>query len=412
LVLTTTEYSATKSGVTGGVQAGFDWQRGSTVLGIVADFNWADLEARTHVEPNNPAVIDQSFAGTLKWFGTVRGRAGLAVDDMLVYVTGGIAYASIESAITDRTLAGGGVNLNFSFTDTRWGLVGGVGAETALGGGWTLNSELLYMQFENNRVQPRLGPTVFNVENNDSAWVSRVGLNYRWNGGAPAAPVASYGRPARFAGFYVGGHAGVLGYTSTQEDQDLYAFGGGQGDLGATAFAGTAGIKVGWDWQRGHKLFGVVADINWTEAEGFTRRQPNTGGGSDQWRSSELSWFGTLRTRGGLVVDDVLIYVTGGLAAAKIKNTYRLFDPPGIINERNSFSDTRWGWTGGFGAEYAFWKNWSITSEVLYMQFRTETDTLVSPAFGRFSFENTDSAWVARAGVNYRFDPGPVVAKY
>ena len=27
------------------------------------------------------------------WFGAVRGRAGLVVDDLLLYVTGGVAYA-------------------------------------------------------------------------------------------------------------------------------------------------------------------------------------------------------------------------------------------------------------------------------------------------------------------------------
>ena len=33
-----------------------------------------------------------------------------------------------------------------------------------------------------------------------------------------------------------------------------------------------------------------------------------------------MDWFSTIRGRAGLVVDDSLIYVTGGLAAAKIND--------------------------------------------------------------------------------------------
>jgi outer membrane immunogenic protein len=400
------EYTQTKTGFTGGVQAGFDWQRGTAVLGIVADFNWADTEAKTNLVPNDPPTIDVSTAGRLNWFGTVRGRAGIAVDDVLVYATGGFAYANIDSTYTLRIT---GVNERFSFSNTRGGLVAGVGAEAIVWGNWSVNSELLYMQFQKNNVSffsPNAGG-VERFENNDSAWVSRVGLNYRFNGGAPAAP--SYAPPpARFAGFYLGGHAGALAYTATRTDLDEYFI--DAASYTNTDFAGTVGAKAGWDWQWGRKVFGVVADINWTNAEATNVHLPRflPPGAFD---TSEMRWFGTLRTRGGLVVSDTLVYVTGGLAAARIKSTYRLIDPP--LTEEFSFSDTRWGWTGGFGAEYKLWSNWSVNAEALFMQFRHETDTFFSPSQARnVSWEANDSAWVTRLGINYRFDPGPVVAKY
>ena len=39
------QYSATKLGYSGGVQAGYDWQSGARLFGIVGDINYADTEA-------------------------------------------------------------------------------------------------------------------------------------------------------------------------------------------------------------------------------------------------------------------------------------------------------------------------------------------------------------------------------
>jgi opacity protein-like surface antigen len=96
----------------------------------------------------------------------------------------------------------------------------------------------------------------------------------------------------------------------------------------------------------------------------------------------------------------------------RIENTYHNF-PGGAVTEEFSFDHTRWGWTGGIGAEYKLWTNWSVNAEALFMQFRKTSDTFFSPSQVRnVSFDVNDSAWVTRIGVNYRFDPGPVVANY
>ena len=49
----------------------------------------------------------------------------------------------------------------------------------------------------------------------------------------------------------------------------------------------------------------------------------------------------------------------------------------------NSFtsSSTRFGWTGGAGVEYALANGWSVNGELLYMQFKKESDTFASPTF-------------------------------
>ena len=129
-----------------------------------------------------------------------------------------------------------------------------------------------------------------------------------------------------------------------------------------------------------------------------------------------MRWFGTLRARTGIIVDNVLLYATGGLAYANFNHTYTFFeDGPattGVVLNNN----TRWGWTAGVGTEWAFSPNWSLKSEVLYMQFEKSTVTALGTGIiGNlgvpYRLESQDQAWISRVGVNYRFG-GPVVAKY
>lgn len=413
-------WSATKTAVAAGVQAGWDWQSCNKLLGVVADWNWTNAKAITREEPNDPTDIDQSFTSKMDWFSTLRARAGLVVDDALIYVTGGVAAARIKTTIAEVDTVN---NDRITFEKTRLGFAGGVGAEFALSGNWSVSTELLYMQFKRQsvtiaRTPTQIGP--FNFDFNDSAFVSRVGLNYRWDNPrdayAAATPVkgAAYPcGPARFNGFYAGGNVGGTAYTAKRSDLDGYLV--DNSGWTATKTAAAAGVQAGYDWQFCHKVFGVVADWNWTDAEAITPSNPNAIGTTSSIKS-KMDWFSTLRTRSGLVVDDTLVYVTGGLAAARIHTTYSEAIT-GAFNESFTFDKTRWGWTGGFGAEFALASGWSANAEVLYMQLRKDTVTLNSPPAnnGVSNFDQNDSAWVGRVGLNYRWGgagKGPVVAKF
>jgi outer membrane immunogenic protein len=77
---------AKPSGVLGGVQVGYNWQNGAWVAGIEGDLQ---LNA-----------ADDTFAPwkfSNPWFGTVRGRAGYAFNNVLLYGTGGFAFGSLRS---------------------------------------------------------------------------------------------------------------------------------------------------------------------------------------------------------------------------------------------------------------------------------------------------------------------------
>jgi opacity protein-like surface antigen len=395
-------WTANKSAFAGGAQIGWDWQSCNRLLGVAADWSWTNPKADTFDNPNAPDG-EQSFRSKMDWFSTIRGRAGLVVDDSLIYVTGGVAIADIKTTVTNVNIPG-----SFAFDKTRWGLVAGVGAEFALSGGWSVNTELLYMQFSKQSVAFAAGGEIYNFDLNDSAWVSRIGLNYRWDNAtsayAAAGPVRSAPAVARFNGFYVGANVGGLSYRADRSDLDGFLTDNSGWTATDTAF--TAGAQIGYDWQFGAKVLGVVADWNWTNARATTVDNPNAA--TSGFIRSEMDWFATLRTRSGVVVDNTLVYITGGLAAARIETAISETTGPFTLDK------TRWGWTGGAGAEFALWNNWSATAEVLYMQFRQKTFTFQSGG-AQFAFDNNDDAWVARVGLNYRWGvvgKAPVVAKF
>jgi outer membrane immunogenic protein len=248
-------------------------------------------------------------------------------------------------------------------------------------------------------------------------------------GSASAADIApSYKAPppyvppcAQFGGFYVGGHLGGVSHDWTWNDRNAWAK--NEVDLAlpssvsSTKSGFTGGVQVGYNWQARCSLFGFEADWSWA---GLKRDKFNTDGqpglALDQLNvSTELKWYGTLRTRAGVVVDNLLIYVTGGLAYARIDHTAALTDflgAPGFVTETFSDSRTRWGWTAGVGTEWAMWGNWSLKSEALYVRL-AERDSTFNSGFAVLngnpagkSFDYQDSLWITRIGINYRFGGG------
>jgi outer membrane immunogenic protein len=210
---------------------------------------------------------------------------------------------------------------------------------------------------------------------------------------------------ARFGGFYVGGNIGWATLTAHQNDLDGY-FSGAPTSFTATDDTFTAGAQFGYNLQKGCTVFGIEADWNWADLSANTRLFPLSG--FDDRLKTRIDNFGTIRTRTGIVVDRLLLFVTGGVAWTETRDSVRRLD---LVDERFSSNDTRWGWTAGFGTEYALAPGVSLTSDVLYLSFGDEEHTFNSPAFGgRFRTKTDEEIWVARMGLNIRFgDRGAIV---
>jgi outer membrane immunogenic protein len=219
---------------------------------------------------------------------------------------------------------------------------------------------------------------------------------------------------ARFAGFYLGGSAGSVSYTAHQLDEGgfLQSFTSGSATAGGTRDGFAGGVQAGYNFQRHCTVFGIEADWSWSGVHVDTRFFEGDPSVIDVSAHSTLRSFGTLRTRSGIVVDQSLLYVTGGLAWADIHNSVTEHaGPPTFVtvNETHSWSDARLGWTAGIGIEYALTHNISIKSEALYLSFADHTSGFISPIVfcpsvsHRCDFKTDESTWVARIGLNFRF---------
>ena len=204
-------------------------------------------------------------------------------------------------------------------------------------------------------------------------------------------------RCANFRGFYAGGHLGWAYYRADRTDLDGYLLDRATYSATEDGFAG--GAQAGYNFQHGCTVFGLEADWSWTGARADTQLFPNDP--SDFRIRSRLDSYGTLRTRTGVVVDNLLIFLTGGIAWADMRTSWQ-YNFLGV-NETLSYRDNRLGWTAGFGAEYKFSDRISLNSQVLYLSFPDQDHTRLSASSGNFSFKDADSIWESRIGVNFKF---------
>jgi len=243
-------------------------------------------------------------------------------------------------------------------------------------------------------------------------------------GSANAADMAVKALPAppacaQFGGVYLNGHAGWAYYDHKFSDRDgLGAFidTGLGNSLVAEQDKGLGGVGVGYNWQNRCNVYGLVADWSFTnlraQALQLDGDQAAPSLVTDTMAvSSRLRWFGTLRARSGLVVDNILLYVTGGLAYANFNRTWTFFEDGPATTGTFVSNKTKLGWTAGVGAEWALWNNWSVMSEFLYMRFQRDTQTVggdgIIGAVGvPYRFESFDNVWVTKIGLNYRFNYG------
>jgi outer membrane immunogenic protein len=267
------QYHHSSLGVTGGLDAGYNWQTGRMVYGLEGDFSLSS-------QSNNVNYSAQPVAGVfpplpnfffipnttqgwssqekIDWLTTLRGRVGVTQDGSLWYGTAGLAAARISTNFSllsspgspGLVAAAGGVGPG---TFAQWGLPGGLtqahfgttkigwvvggGVETSLSrllgfgaSNWTTKLEYLFADLGtvNNAIgtgltpvcattctTPAVGTTSFTSSIHVYEQILRVGVNYNFGGGPTvAAPSSIYTKapPAAYAdwrGYYVGFNVGA-----------------------------------------------------------------------------------------------------------------------------------------------------------------------------------------------------------
>jgi outer membrane immunogenic protein len=184
--------------VTAGAGVGCNYQTGMFVIGLEGDINYQDLGFSQIRGPfptpfSTPHTWEERFHSD--WFATARARGGVVFAERhLLYVTGGAAFAQYSWLKAADFPGFVGFRYQATSSDSRVGWVVGAGWEYAFNNNWSAKVEYLHLDFgstsafttTNNAANLAVGggltaTTRFRED------VVRVGLNYRFGGGAVVA---------------------------------------------------------------------------------------------------------------------------------------------------------------------------------------------------------------------------------
>jgi outer membrane immunogenic protein len=140
------------AGFAGGLQGGYNWQSGQFVWG-----------AETDIQATGADDTFAPYKFSNPWFGTLRGRAGFAMNNILFYGTLGLAYGDVKGEI-----------LGLTEDKAHVGWAGGLGMEVGITPNWSAKVEYLYMDLS-NRVYSITG-----LANGYETNMIRFGINYHF----------------------------------------------------------------------------------------------------------------------------------------------------------------------------------------------------------------------------------------
>ena len=182
---------------TGGGTIGFNYQVNSIVMGLEGDISYLNTRkssAGFGVNNAGLGIAVATRAGVGNAFGTIRGRIGYAFGPVLVYGTGGVAFANTTASQYSVYTNGIGYAGNSSVGKSGW--VAGGGVEWAFAPNWSVKFEYLHAEFGKSNLtaisyNPVDGTSTFSAVSN-KVDLARVGINYRFAWGSSAPVVARY----------------------------------------------------------------------------------------------------------------------------------------------------------------------------------------------------------------------------
>ncbi len=173
-------FNTKPKGVIGGAHVGYNLQYAQWVAGLEGTVDGTDLKG------TRTSAGGVSIGTRTKVQGSIRGRIGVAFDRVLIYGTGGAAFAGF----TDDYAFG----LTESDSKTRTGWTVGGGLEYAITNNWSIGAEYRYSDFGRSPDFPfptlTLGNVSFTHHLTENQVQARV--SYKFNSWGPGPVVARY----------------------------------------------------------------------------------------------------------------------------------------------------------------------------------------------------------------------------
>lgn len=216
----------------------------------------------------------------------------------------------------------------------------------------------------------------------------------------PRAPVFTW------SGCYAGAD---VGYAWQRDKDDEFSAATGAPDGSSPPATHPNGIKgggyLGCNWQIAPTwVVGLEGDAEGADVDHYPGHYFLAPFGD--FYESRTHFQGSVRGRVGYVVNNWLLYVTGGAAFANIQDHYVGLEPTGITT---NVTDTRSGWTLGAGWEYAFTNNWIGRIEYRHADFGSVTNNRVffCTVCGAANERHQTTEEALRLGISYKFS-GPI----
>lgn len=165
-----------------GGQMGYNWQKGAFVFGLEVDADYLNTEKSfTYLNGSDEPLY--LYRAKVDFQGSFRARAGIAVDNALIYATGGVAVSHGGSRFNE--VDGEDLPTGERATQDDWqaGFVGGVGVEYKFNCHWSGRMEALYSHYpeSTNVIEPQ--ETDFRMSFQNDVYSVRFGINYLFGGG-------------------------------------------------------------------------------------------------------------------------------------------------------------------------------------------------------------------------------------
>ena len=196
----------TRPGVTVGVQAGYNWQRGPVVWGFETDLSLLDGRRGPHgLFPASPAYVpglpaySLSANSSANFFASIRGRVGYAWDRSLFYLTGGVAAGGAKRS-GDSDARRGRTRRDFHAPwsqSSRMKYAIGAGFEYAFADNWSARAEYLFLnQSLNTQVFDNGAGYAYASRMRNENHLLRFGLNYHFGAKSEISGELHYGQHA------------------------------------------------------------------------------------------------------------------------------------------------------------------------------------------------------------------------
>ena len=178
-------------GVTGGIEAGYNYQIGRAVLGVATDISFGSMSSTESgtAPPYIGGKLTTTVENKIDWYGSLRAKLGfLPADNLLFYLTGGLAFGHTEATMTgsNRNCPLRVYCVNGSSSGIATGGVVGAGLEYAISPQWSLKAEYLAMKLGSrsfNLAEQPFGGNAdggYSVSTDFKLQTVRAGLTYRF----------------------------------------------------------------------------------------------------------------------------------------------------------------------------------------------------------------------------------------